>query len=167
MHPFLVRGLVLVALTGCGKDSAKQAAPAATSAAPAKSALAVKHLASLPLQAEVGPDWKIEVDKVTGGASLRTQTADVAIAQDGIDGLKKTTVEDERKLMSSLSAAPQEVAEDKLADGWVLSYKIPGVLPYHATVVRQLGGQGYRCVIQTEDAAGRADGLAICKGMKP
>jgi hypothetical protein len=161
--------------TGCGKDSSKPApnttepATAPQAAAPKPAAVATKQLASLPLQAEVASSWTLREDKVSpgGGAGLTTKTADILIAKDGVEGIKKTTLEDEKKLMSSLSSAPEEVTDEKLADGWLLSYKIPGILPYHATVVREIAGQAYRCVITTEQAAERGDAIAICKSMKP
>jgi len=87
--------------------------------------------------------------------------------KDGVGGMKKMTLDDEKELMASGSAPPQEVNEQQLADGWVLSFKTPGLLPYHATVYRNIDAGSYRCVITTEAAAQMAEGIAVCTSLRP
>jgi len=148
--------------TGEGKD--KDKAPADKSPV-----LSAKKLPNLPLQADVADSWKIEEDKVApeGGARLSTQTGEISIMKDGVGGMKKMTLDDEKELMASGSAPPQEVNEQQLADGWVLSFKTPGLLPYHATVYRNIDAGSYRCVITTEAAAQMAEGIAVCTSLRP
>ena len=175
-------GLLIAAslsLAGCGKseredkDNGKQPAAAknepATAPAAAPAALVARRLPNLPLQADVAESWKIEEDKVApeGGARLSTKTGEVSVMKDGVGGVKKMTLEDEKALMNSLGAPPQDVKEEPLGDGWVLSYKTPGILPFHATVHRTIDAAAYRCVIISEGAAQLNDGIAVCKSLRP
>jgi hypothetical protein len=170
-------GVFVLGATACGKDSkapdkARPADTAATAndepAADKPPALVAKKLPNLPLQADVAESWKIEEDKVApeGGARLSTPTGEVSIMKDGVGGMKKMTLDDEKKLMAE-SPSPQDVDEQQLADGWVLSFRTPGILPYHATVYRNIGAGSYRCVITSEDAAQMAQGIAACKSLRP
>lgn len=172
-------GVFVLGAAGCGKDSkapdqakAKMEGKAATAtdkpAADKPPALLAKKLPNLPLQADVAESWKIEEDKVApeGGARLSTLTGEVSIMKDGVGGIKKMTLDDEKKLMTD-AGAPQEVNEQQLTDGWVLSFKTPGILPYHATVYRNIGAGSYRCVITSEEAGEMADGIAACKSLRP
>ena len=185
MHPISSRiGFVALVgmsvLAGCGKDS-KAPDPSKTEDQTAKDtakdkpaaaqppALSAKKLPNLPLQADAADTWKIAEDKVApeGGARLSTLTGEVSIMKDGVGGVKKMTLDDEKKLMSSSPEPAQDVKEEALADGWVLSFKTPGILPYHATVYRNIDAGSYRCVITTEEAAQMADGIAVCKSLRP
>lgn len=174
---FVVSALVLGA-AACGKGTKSsdqgKAAPAAGTdkgqpAAPKPAALSAKKLPNLPLQADAADSWKIEEDKVApeGGARLSTSTGEVSVMKDGVGGVKKSTLDDEKQQMAAGGAAPQDVNEQQLADGWVLSFKTPGILPYHAIVYRNIGAGSYRCVITTEEAAQMADGIAVCKSLRP
>lgn len=174
----LLVGAVVLGAAGCGKGS-KAPAKGKTEVKTGKDkdqpsagggpALSAKKLPTLPLQVDAADTWKIEEDKVApeGGATLSTLTGEVSIVKDGVGGVKKMTLDDEKKLMTSDSPPPQEVNEQQLADGWALSYKIPGVLPYHATVYRNIGAGTYRCVVITEEAAEMADGITVCKSLRP
>lgn len=167
----------MLGAAGCGKDSkvpdkatpADKTAPA-TDKSPADKppALLAKKLPNLPLQADVADSWKVEEDKVApeGGARLSTPTGEVSIMKDGVGGVTRMTLDDVKKLMAD-SPSPQEINEQQLADGWVLSFRTPGILPYHATVYRNIGTASYRCVITTEEAAQMAEGIAACKSLRP
>lgn len=174
----LAVALSIVWVSGCGTSSKEpdkktgaatsgQAKTGAAAPAPAQSALTAKRLPNLPLQADVAESWKVEEDKVApeGGARLSTPTGEVSIMKDGVGGVKKMTLDDEKKLMTSGSAPPQDVKEEQLVDGWVLSFKAGSILPYHATVYRTIDASSYRCVITTEEAAQMADGIAVCKSL--
>ncbi|HVV86331.1 MAG TPA: hypothetical protein VHE35_24915 [Kofleriaceae bacterium] len=174
----LLVGTCVLGAAGCGKkgskepDKGKTAAPSAAVKAPAATppAASAKKLPNLPLQADVAESWKIEADPVApeGGARLSTATGEVSIMKDGVGGVAKTTLDDEKKQLSADPASPpQDVDEQQLADGWTLSFKTAGVLPYHATVYRNIGTGSYRCVITTEEAAQMADGIAVCKSLRP
>lgn len=175
----LLVGAVGLAAAGCGTSSKapdKQSGPATGEAKPGAGsaasatppALVAKRLPNLPLQADVADSWKIEEDKVApeGGARLSTLTGEISIMKDGVGGVKKMSLDDEKQLMTS-GAPPQDVKEEPLGDGWVLSFKTPGILPYHATVYRNIDATSYRCVITTEEAAQMADGIAVCKSLRP
>lgn len=175
----------LLATTACGKsdtassaDKDKKPATAAKTADPkadpkpaepvAPPKPVATKLAKLPIQADVAPGWKIEEEKVNpgGGARLSTVTGEVSVLVDGSGGLKKMTLEDEKKLADSMSDKPTDAKEDKLADGWAYVYKAGSLLPFHATVYRNLGDASYRCVVTTEKADQRDEGVAICKSLR-
>jgi hypothetical protein len=179
-----VVGAFVVGAAGCGKgsggdgkgkadDRAKAGDPVSTDKgkpeAPAPAALSARKLPKLPLQADVADGWKLEEDRVApeGGARLSTPTGEVSIMKDGVGGVKKMTLDDEKAAMAAQSPPAQDVAEQQLADGWTLSYKTPGILPYHAFVYRNIGAGSYRCVITSEEAAQMADGIAVCKSLRP
>ena len=173
----LFAGVFVLAAAGCGKDSKApdktrpaDPTPTARDQPPADQppALLARKLPNLPLQADVADRWKIEEDRVApeGGARLSTSTGEVSIMKDGVGGVKKMTLDDEKKLMAD-SGSPQDVDEQQLADGWLLSFRTPGILPYHATVYRNIADASYRCVITTEDAAQHAEGIAVCKSLRP
>ena len=151
-----------------GPKATASAAPAAPAAA-APAAVTAKKLPGLPLQADAADSWKIEADPVApeGGARLSTSTGEVSVMKDGVGGVKKMTLADEKQQMTAGGEAASEVKEAQLADGWVLSWKTPGLLPYHATVYRNIGDGSYRCVITTEAAAQQAEGIAVCKSLRP
>jgi len=132
-------------------------------------AFAAKTLLDLPLQADLGPAWKMEAEKVDpgGGVELSTQTGNLMIVRDAANGMKKTTLEDTKADMGKESPPAEDVHEEKLADGWVLAYKVPGILPQHAVVVRTIAGQAYRCVITTEQPDEAKAALDVCKSLRP
>lgn len=159
-------------VAACGKAAKKSETKSETTAtAPAAkpAATASKRLLDLPLQADLGPSWKMEPEKVdpSGGVELSTQTGNLMIVRDGMNGLKKTTLEDTKADMAKESPPAEDVKEEKLADGWVLSYKVPGLLPQHAVIVREIAGQAYRCVVTTEQPDEQKAAIDVCKGMKP
>ena len=162
-----------VLVVGCGKAAKKSETKSEGSAAPTAvakpAAPAAKKLLDLPVQADLGPSWKMEAEKVDpgGGVELTTQTGNVMIVRDGTNGMKKTTLEDTKSDMSKESPPAQDVREEKLADGWVLAYKVPGILPQHAVVVREIAGQAYRCVITTEQPDEQQAGIDVCKSLRP
>jgi hypothetical protein len=181
IRSIVIIGALVLGAAGCGKDS-KEPAKARTVDSPTVDAgadkkppadqppaLAATKLPNLPLQADAAASWKVEEDKVApeGGARLSTSTGEVSIMKDGVGGVKKMTLDDEKQQMAAGSPPPQDVSEQQLADGWVLSYKTPGILPYHAVVYRNIGAGSYRCVITTEEAAQMADGIAVCKSLRP
>ena len=177
----LLVGAVALGVPGCGKASKeadKQTGPAKTgpaktgddqASAAAPAALTAKRLPNVPLQADVAESWKIEEDKVApeGGARLSTLTGEVSIMKDGVGGVKKMTLDDEKQLMTSAAAPPQDVKEEQLGDGWVLSFTTPGILPFPATVYRNIDARSYRCVITAEAVAQMTDGIAVCKSLRP
>lgn len=167
---------VLALVGGCGKAATKKSEtksePTATPAAGAvakPAALAAKPLLDLPLQADMGAGWKMDAQKVDpgGGVELTTQTGDCMIVRDGVNGIKKTTLEETRENMAKESPPAVDVREEKLADGWVLAYKVPGILPQHAFVVRTIAGQAYRCVITTEQPDEQQAAIDVCKSLRP
>lgn len=171
-------GAFVLGAAGCGKgkeaptEGKPANAPAVNKDQPAAAkapVLSATKLPNLPLQADAADTWKIEEDKMApeGGARLSTRTGEVAVMKDGVGGVKKMTLDDEKKLMADGPTPPQEVKEEQLADGWVLSYKTPGILPYRAAVYRNIGAGSYRCVITTEVAAEMTDGIAVCKSLRP
>jgi hypothetical protein len=160
----------------CGKAAKKSetkseptAGSSAAPAAPKPAALAAQTLLDLPLQADLGPAWKMEAEKVDpgGGVELSTQTGNVMIVRDGANGIKKTTLEDTKADMAKETPPAEDVREEKLGDGWVLAYKVPGILPQHAVVVRTIAGQAYRCVITTEQPDEQQAGIDVCKSLRP
>lgn len=159
---------------GCGKaakksESKSETKATPTAAAPKAPALSAKKLLDLPVQADLGDGWKMEAEKVDpgGGVELSTQTGNVMIVRDGTNGMKKTTLDDTKADMAKETPPAQDVHEEKLADGWVLSYKVPGILPQHAVVVREIAGQAYRCVITTEQPDEQQAGIDVCKSLRP
>lgn len=162
----------LMLVAGCGKAAKKSEPKSETKATPAATkapALAAKPLLDLPLQADLGAGWKMEAEKVdpSGGVELSTQTGNLMIVRDGVNGLKKTTLEDTKADMAKETPPAEDVREEKLADGWVLAYKVPGVLPQHAVVVRTIAGQAYRCVVTTEQPDEQQAAIDVCKSMRP
>jgi hypothetical protein len=173
MKTMIIAGALLLA-AACGKDSkeadkakAKTQEPSDTGKdkpADKPPAVSAKKLPGIGLQADVADSWTIGEDKVQGGATLNTSTASVSINKDGVGGMSKMTLDEEKKLMGPDAT---EVKEETLADGWAVSFKSPGMIPYHATVYRNLGADSYRCVIIAEDAAQMTDGIAVCKSLRP
>jgi hypothetical protein len=155
------------ALAACGKSGSSEQAAPAKAPPPAHAVVSAKQLPGVPLHADVGDGWKIEEDHVTpgGAARISTEDSEVAVINDGVGGVKKMTLEDEKKLASG---TPQEVNEATLPDGWLWSYmQTPAMLPYHATVYRSFGGDSYRCVVTTTTAAAQVEGITICRSLRP
>lgn len=175
----ITRTACAIALTvGCGKAAEKSettSESATTKTVPAaplaeeRAALATKPLTDLPLQADLAPSWKMQPQKVDpgGGVVLASVTGSVMIVRDGVSGIKKMTLEDTRDQIGKESPPAEDIREEKLADGWVLAYKTPGILPQHAYVVRTIDGATYRCVITTEEADEQQAGIDVCKSMRP
>jgi hypothetical protein len=160
---------VLLAV-GCGKAEKKSETKATPAAPTAKApALTATKLMDLPVQADLGAGWKMEAEKVDpgGGVELSTQTGNVMIVRDGVNGMKKTTLEDTKADMAKETPPAQDVREEKLADGWVLAYKVPGILPQHAVVARTIAGQAYRCVVTTEQPDEQQAAIDVCKSLRP
>src|SRR5881392_1175587 len=129
---------VLALVGGCGKAAKKnetkpEATATTTTTTPKAAALSAKPLLDLPLQADMGPSWKMEAQKVDpgGGVEVTTETGDLMIVRDGVNGIKKTTLEETKADMAKESPPAVDVREEKLADGWLLAYKVPGILPQH------------------------------------
>ena len=64
---------------------------------------------------------------------------------------------------------PKNVKEEKLADGWTLSFENTGSMGtnYWVTVRRDIGGKTYKCWV-TGNTKGQADAtLAACKTLRP
>ena len=178
MSTFTTMACALALTAGCGKaaekSESKSEAAAAKTVPAAPSAekpgvLAAKRLTDLPLQADLAPSWKMTPQRVDpgGGVELTSVTGNVMIVRDGVSGMKKTTLEDTRDQIGKESPPAEDVREEKLADGWVLSYKVPGILPQHAVVVRTIAGAAYRCVITTEKADEQQAGIDVCKSLRP
>src|SRR5258705_13313835 len=99
---------VLALAAGCGKSAKKTDTKSETGSTPASptatkpTALTAKPLLDLPLQADLGPAWKMEPQKVDpgGGVELTTVTGDLMIVRDGVSGIKKTTLEETRADMA-------------------------------------------------------------------
>ena len=133
-------------------------------AAPAAPSLSATQLIDLPLHADVSDDWKLEKEGVMGGSTLRTLDDMVTITKDPVPGVKKDTLEDEKQRVDGVR---QDEKEETLGDGWLWSYKRPGLFPYDAVVYRTIGTMSYRCLVSTSTAARQREGIAICKSLRP
>lgn len=168
--------VLALALVACGKSADKAdrkgaeaenktgKQPVEEKAAPA-AALKATKLPELPLQADVDPSWKMSSDPM-GGNDFSWATGGVSIQKNGGNGIKKETLDDDKALMAQAGKAV-DVREEKLADGWLLAYKVPGVLPMHALMGREIAGQSYRCVVDGEQPADQQRGIDVCKSLRP
>lgn len=156
--------LVATALfTGCKK---KEEGGAAASGKPAeaKAAAGPTKLAKLNLSIDV--PGKVEIGDAIMGEGHMLQGAGVGALT--VEVADKPQTLDEAKSDADMYS-PKNVKDEKLADGWVLSFENTGSMGknYFVQVRREIGGKAYNCSTTTGDANQAANVLAACKTLRP
>lgn len=62
---------------------------------------------------------------------------------------------------------PKNIKEEKLADGWVLTFENEGSMGknYHVNVRREIGGKAYSCTTMQSTPEQSANAVAFCKSL--
>ena len=65
--------------------------------------------------------------------------------------------------------SPKNLKEEKLADGWALTYENKGGMGtnFFVNVRREIGGKPYWCTTTCSNPDQKANALAACKSLKP
>ena len=149
-------------LVGCKKkeDNVGSSAKATES----KAAAGPTKLPKLDLQIDV--PGKVEVgDAIMGdghmlqGAGVGAMTVEIAE--------KPQTLEEAKS--DAEMYTPKNQKDEKLADGWALSFENTGSMGknYFVEVHREIGGKAYKCSTTGSNAGQAAAVLAACKTLRP
>jgi hypothetical protein len=161
MSRLTIATMAILAMAGCKKkdDDGKGGAAKAS-----EGAAAVQKLPRVGLQ--IALDGEVSFDKEIGGDGDMVTGAGVGALT--VSAWAKPQTIDEAKEDASLYS-PKNLKQDKLADGWTLTYENTGSMGtnYFVTVRRDLGGKTYKCTTTGSEAAQAQAALAACKSLKP
>lgn len=142
---------------GDAKADAKADEPAAAGGAIVLEKLGLK--AEAPAGATVGDG--------IGGAGVMIQAPGVVVLVDVASDTRAKTVDDAKKDADTYT--PKNLEDEKLADGWIVTYDNEGGMGknFFVNVRRDIGGKAIWCetTASAEDQAAAA--IAICKSLAP
>jgi len=102
-----------------------------------------------------------------GGAGVMIQAPGVVVLVDAASETRPKTVDDAKKDADSYT--PKNLKDEKLADGWIVTYDNEGTMGknFFVNVRRDIGGKAIWCetTASAEDQAAAA--IAICKSLAP
>jgi hypothetical protein len=161
MSRLTIATMLVLATVGCKKkdEDAKGGA-----AKPSETPAAAQKLPRAGLQ--IALDGEVSFDKEIGGDGDMVTGASIG-ALTVSAWAKPQTIEEAKEDASAFS--PKNLKEDKLADGWSLTYDNTGSMGanYFVTVRRDIGGKSYKCTTTGSEAAQAQAALAACKSLKP
>lgn len=176
----LVFPLLVLALAGCdapkpadGEKGDVKSAVAANKAAPGADKAADKPEAKADAEEETKitqlgltatlPAMSQVSDGIGGKGVMIIGTAPVNIGP-AADDIK--TVDDAKK--DAADFTPKNFKDEKLSDGWVLTYENEGSAGtnYWLYVRREIGGKAYKCDTSVNSDEQRQNALKICKSLK-
>lgn len=151
--------IAALATTGCKKND--EGGGAAGKATEAKAGPTT--LPKLGLSIDV--PGKVEVGDAIMGEGHMLQGAGIGALTVEIESKPKTL--EEAKSDSELYS-PKNVKDEKLADGWALTFDNTGSMGknYFVTVQRDIGGKTYTCSTTGGEASQAAAVLAACKTLR-
>ena len=108
----------------------------------------------------------VEIGDAIMGEGHMLQGAGVGALTVEIDEKPQTI--DEAKSDADMYS-PKNLKDEKLADGWALTFDNTGSMGknYFVEVRRDIGGKTYKCSTTTGDAKQAAGALAACKTLRP
>ena len=83
-------------------------------------------------------------------------------------GTKPAKLEDEKAFVTKMYKDVSNVKEEKLADGWSLSFDVKGGsgMLYQLDMRREIDGKPYWCSVLSQTPEGRDKALAVCKSVR-
>lgn len=160
--------LVVVALCACGKKDDNKAAggggAAKTSAGGGGKAAAVA-LKEVGLKAEIPGDILTNDKGMGEGASTMVTGTDIGAMT--VEEVKEEKTVDAAKT-DAKDYSPAKIDEEKLADGWAITFNNKGDMGenFFVETQRKIDGKLYKCGTTTNTAARQAVVLAACKSLK-
>jgi hypothetical protein len=120
-------------------------------------------LEKLGLQAEATGDAK--VSDAIGGSGLMIQAPGLVVTVEEASDMRPKDLEAAKKDADMYS--PQNVAEEELEDGFVLTFDNEGGMGknYFAMVRRQIGDKDYWCETTASQPEQQANAVAFCKSL--
>jgi hypothetical protein len=162
--------LTLAACGGATKGDAKKDDKTVAKPGDAKPADAPKggsvDLPKLGLKGDVSGEATVS-DAIGGGAGHMIQApglvVDASIASDS----QPKTIEDAKK-ETEMYDGVKNLKEEKLADGWALTFENMGGMGanYHVNVRRDIDGKAIWCSTMQSTPEQQANALAFCKSLK-
>lgn len=143
--------------TGEKKDD-KKAAGDAKAAAPSK-----LELGKVPLTADAPAGTNVS-DGI-GGAGVMVMGENLVVNVDAATDMTPKTLEDAKK--DAEMYTPKNFKEEKLADGYALTFENEGGMGtnYHVSVRRELAGKAWSCTTMQSNTEQQSTALAFCKSL--
>ncbi len=137
-----------------GKTADKKAEPAA----PAK-----LDLPKLGLKADAPAGTNVS-DGI-GGSGAMVMGENLVVGVDAATDSTPKTIEDAKKEAEMFT--PKNIKEEKLADGWVLTFENEGSMGknYHVQVRREIAGKAWSCTTMQSTPEQSANAVAFCKSL--
>jgi hypothetical protein len=156
MRSMLV-AFVILSLGACNKDGA--GSPSAKGAAPT-----TVSIDKLGLKAEV-PAGATVGDAIVGAGAM-IQGPGLVVTIEAASDSRPKTLEDAKKEADMYT--PKNLKEEKLADGWLLTFENTGSLGtnYFVQVRRDIGGKAIWCETTAAQPEQSANAVAACKSLK-
>lgn len=150
----LVASAALLATAACSKKGGDSAAKPAT-----------LKLPKVGLQIDVTGDSAMVSDGM-GDKSNMVMGGDVGALT--VEAADKAQTLDEGK-DDAKDFSPKNLKDEKLADGWALTYDNTGSMGanYFVDVVRTIGGKPYKCSTTVSKPEQQQAALAACKSLRP
>lgn len=157
--------VLALSAAACGKSDSESKSGAAKSAEGASAASETVTLTQVGLKANLPAG--ANVSDGIGGDGVMIQAADVVVSIVATNDLTTVTLAEAREDADMYS--PQNLADEALPDGWVLTFDNKGGMGanYFLKVYREIGGKGYLCDTTASKTSQRDRALAICKSLAP
>lgn len=141
-----------------GKTADKKADAKAEPAAPAK-----LDLPKLGLKADA-PAGATVSDGIGGGGAM-IMGDNLVVGVDAATDSTPKTLEDAKKEAEMFT--PKNIKEEKLGDGWALTFENEGSMGknYHVQVRREIDGKAWSCTTMQSTPEQSANALAFCKSL--
>lgn len=130
----------------------------------AKAAAASKlELGKLPLTADAPAGTNVS-DGI-GGAGVMVMGENLVVNVDVANDMSPKTLEDAKKEAEMYT--PKNIKEEKLADGYAMTFENEGGMGtnYHVNVRREIGGKAWSCTTMQSNGEQQATALAFCKSL--
>jgi hypothetical protein len=140
------------------KKDAKKADDKAAPAGPQK-----LDLAKIGLKADAPAGT--QVSDGIGGGGVMVQGENLVVSVDAATDMTPKTIEDAKK--DAEMYGPKNIKEEKLADGYALTFENEGGMGtnFHVAVRRDIGGKAWSCTTMQSNAEQQANALAFCKSL--
>jgi hypothetical protein len=157
---------VFALTTGCGKsDSDKGGSAKATGGGgSAKAAAGPLKITKLGLEADAPGGSKVGDGPLGDGAMIQGPGIVVAIEEAG--EMSSATLAEAKEDADMYS--PKNMKEEKLDDGWLLTFENTGGMGtnYWVKSRRTIGGKAYTCDTTASDATQQKNAVAACKSLR-
>lgn len=177
----LVCSVIALALPSC--DAKTEAKPATKSETKSETKSAEKKSdagAKADVKAEPAAPAKLELPKLglkadapagttvsdgIGGEGAMVMGDNLVLNVDPAKDSTPKTIEDAKKEAEMFT--PKNIEEEKLADGWVLTFENEGGMGknYHVQVRREIGGKAWSCTTMQSTPEQQANAVAFCKSL--